>query len=58
MAEMIVEEIQPQGLHKAYLITNKIFVTLTFFSLMMNQYYNALIHTDLVVHEVPEAPYS
>ena len=33
-------------------------ITLTFFSLMINQYYNALIHTDLVVPEVPDVPYS
>ena len=33
-------------------------ITLTFFSLMMNQYYNALIHTDLVVPEVPKVAYS
>ena len=33
-------------------------ITLTFFSLMIIQYYNALIHTDLVVPVVPEVPYS
>ena len=32
-------------------------ITLTFFSLMMNQYYNALIHTDLVVPVEPDIPY-
>ena len=33
-------------------------ITLTFFSLMMNQYYNGLIHTDLVVPVIPKVPYS
>ena len=33
-------------------------ITLTFFSLMMNQYYNALIRTNLVMPVVPEVPYS
>ena len=33
-------------------------ITLSFFSLMINQYYNGLIHTDLVVPEVPKVPYS
>ena len=33
-------------------------ITLTFFSLMINQYYNALIHTDLVVPITPEVPHS
>ena len=33
-------------------------ITFTFFSLMISQYYNALIHTDLVLPEVPTVPYS
>ena len=33
-------------------------ITLTFFSLMIYQYYNALIHTDLVVPIIPEVPRS
>ena len=32
-------------------------ITLTFFSLMISQYYNALVHTDLVIAEVPKVPY-
>ena len=33
-------------------------ITLTFFSLMMNQYYNVLIPTDLVGPIVPKVPHS
>ena len=33
-------------------------ITLTFFSLMVVQYYNGLIHTDLVVPVIPIVPYS
>ena len=33
-------------------------ITLSFFSLMINLYYNGLIHTDLIVPEVPRVPYT
>ena len=33
-------------------------MTLTFFSLMINLYYNGLIHTDLVVPETPTVPHT
>ena len=33
-------------------------ITLSFFSLMMSQDYNALVHTDLVTPVVPDVPHS
>ena len=33
-------------------------ITIFFFSLMINQYYNALVQTDLVVPDVPQVPQS